>query len=97
MILLKLVPLLIIALGYGMWSRERERGTLRQVLSTGVSRTTLSMAKSCADGAHFFLLMPASIVVLAVLSYLGGFDAQTLWRLLGLCVAYGIYFSILQR
>ena len=95
MILLKLVPLLIIALGYGMWSRERERGTLRQVLSTGVSRTTLFYGKNLAlMGLIFFLLVPASIVVLAVLSYLGGFDAQTLWRLLGLCVAYGIYFSI---
>ena len=33
-ILLSLMPLLIIALGYGAWGRERERGTLRQLLST---------------------------------------------------------------
>ena len=33
--------LLIIALGYGLWSRERESGTLRQLLSTAVDRRTL--------------------------------------------------------
>ena len=35
LILLKLFPILIIAMGYGLWSRERESGTLRQLLSTG--------------------------------------------------------------
>ena len=31
--------------GYGLWSRERESGTLRQLLSTGVSRWSLFVGK----------------------------------------------------
>lgn len=94
MILLKLVPLLIIALGYGMWSRERERGTLRQILSTGVSRTALFYGKSLALlGIIALLLVPASLIVLAVLSAVGGFDTQVLGRLLSLGLAYGVYFA----
>ena len=50
-ILLELVPLLIIALGHGLWSRERERGTLRQVMSLGVERSVLFWGKSLALGA----------------------------------------------
>jgi ABC-2 type transport system permease protein len=94
-ILLKLVPLLIIALGYGMWSRERERGTLRQILSTGVSRAGLFYGKCLALlGIIAALLIPASLIVIVVLSALGGFDNQVLWRLLWLSLSYGVYFSI---
>lgn len=95
MILLKLVPLLIIALGYGMWSRERERGTLRQILSTGVSRPALFYGKTFALlGIVALLLVPISVVVISILSMLGGFDAQVLLRLVVLSAAYGVYFAI---
>lgn len=95
MILLQLMPLLVIALGYGMWSKERERGTLRQILSTGVSRRALFFGKNIALlGTVGLLLVPTSIVVLIVLSFLGGLDAQVAWRLLALTIAYGFYFGV---
>ena len=50
-VLLELVPLLIIALGHGLWSRERESGTLRQLLSVGIERQTLFWGKTLALGA----------------------------------------------
>ena len=94
-VLLQLVPLLIIALGYGLWSRERETGTLRQLLSTGVDRTTLFWGKSIALGLTLAaLLVPASFVVFAVLWAMGGGNAGTLLRLGFLVFGYSIYFTI---
>ena len=94
-VLLQLVPLLIIALGYGLWSRERERGTLRQVMSSGVNQKTLLLGKGGAlallVGA---LLAPAALVVAGVLWGLGGGDAGTASRLGMLALAYGVYFVI---
>ena len=94
-VLLQLVPLLIIALGYGLWSRERERGTLRQVMSSGVNQKTLLLGKGGAlallVGA---LLAPAALVVAGVLWGLGGGDAGTASRLGMLALAYGFYFVI---
>ncbi|MFT5435352.1 MAG: ABC-2 type transport system permease protein [Myxococcota bacterium] len=94
-VLLQLVPLLIVALGYGLWSRERERGTLRQVLSTGVNRSSLFWGKALAlfvvVGA---LLIPAAIVIIVALWWLGGGDASTVVRLGLLGVSYALYFAI---
>ncbi len=94
-ILLQLVPLLIIALGYGIWSRERERGTLRQLLSTGVQRGALFWGKclglmSLVAG----LMIPATVVVVVVLWALGSATTDTFARLALLICAYGLYFSI---
>lgn len=95
MVLLLLVPLLIIALGYGLWSRERERGTLRQLLSTGVDRSALLWGK----GAALFLvvaalMVPAGLIIGGVLWSMGGGDSSTLIRLGMLALAYSIYFGI---
>ncbi len=93
-VLLQLVPLLIIALGYGVWSRERERGTLRQLLSTGVERRVLLWGKALALtivlGA---LLLPAALLLGIGLWLMGGGDASTLLRLGLLGVAYSLYFA----
>ena len=94
-VLLLLIPLLIIALGYGLWSRERERGTLRQLLSTGVDRRSLFWGKAVAlAGVVAALLIPAALIILAVLWVLGGGDVDTLSRLALLAVSYGAYFAI---
>jgi len=94
-VLLLLIPLLIIALGYGLWSRERERGTLRQLLSTGVERRALFWGKALAlAGVVAALLIPAALIIVAVLWALGGGDGDTLTRLALLGVSYGIYFAI---
>lgn len=51
-----LMPLALILLGYGAFAREREVGTLRQVLSTGVSAAQVFVGKFLGLGAAFLLL-----------------------------------------
>ncbi|MEE2960673.1 MAG: ABC transporter permease subunit [Myxococcota bacterium] len=94
-VLLQLVPLLIIALGHGLWSRERESGTLRQLLSTGADRRTLFWGKAGALGVVIaVLLIPAALILIAVLWALSGGDSATIFRLMLLVFTYGIYFAI---
>ncbi len=94
-VFLQLVPLLIVALGYGLWSRERERGTLRQLLSTGVDRGTLMWGKAIALFVVVAcLLVPAALVIIGVLWWLGGGDGSTLVRLGMLGGGYVVYFGI---
>ena len=94
-VLLQLVPLLIIALGYGLWTREREGGTLRQLLSTGVDRGTLFWGKAIALGSILGLLMvPAALVIIVILWFLGGGDSGTFARLGLLGLGYTTYFAI---
>ncbi len=94
-VLLQLVPLLIIALGYGLWSRERERGTLRQLLSTGARRDTLLWGKAIALLIVVAgLLIPAALVIVGVLWGMGGGDGATLVRLALLALAYATYFAV---
>jgi ABC-2 type transport system permease protein len=94
-VLLLLVPLLVIALGYGVWSQERERGTLRQLLSTGVHRGALLAGK--AGGLSLVLaslLVPAGVLIVGGLWALGGGDAGTLARVGLLTLGYGLYFAV---
>ena len=95
-VLLQLLPLLIIALGYGAWSRERERGTLRQLLSTGVDRRWLLLGKASALFIIVAgLLVPAGLIILAVLWWLGGGDLGTIGRLAFLALGYSVYFCVI--
>jgi ABC-2 type transport system permease protein len=94
-VFLMLLPLLIIALGHGLWGRERERGTLRQLLSTGVDRRALLWGKITALFLVIAaLVIPAGLVIVGVLWALGGGDSGTLLRLGLLAVGYGVYFAI---
>lgn len=63
-----LVPLLVIAIGFGMWTSERERGTLRQLASLGVPPRSLLFGKTCA-----LLFSLGALLVPALL--LGGLSA----------------------
>lgn len=57
-----LAPLLLVFLGYGAVARERERGTLRQLLSQGVSARQLFAGKGLALGLiAIFVGLPAMI------------------------------------
>ncbi|MBJ7437877.1 MAG: DUF3526 domain-containing protein [Sphingopyxis sp.] len=57
-----LAPLLLIFLGYGAVARERERGTLRQLLAQGVSGRRLFAGKALALGLiAIFVGLPAMI------------------------------------
>lgn len=94
-VFLQLVPLLVIALGYGLWSRERERRTLAQVLSTGVDQRVLGRGKAIAlTAAIAGLLAPAALLIVGVLWALGGGDGDTLLRVGLLLSTYGLYFAI---
>ena len=62
-VLQHLVPLLIILLTFGALVGERERGTLRQLLATGIGRLELAMGKALGIAAALaLLLVPAAIV-----------------------------------
>lgn len=61
-VLQTLAPLLLIFLGYGALARERERGTLRQLLVQGVSGRQLLIGKALALGLVAILVgLPAMI------------------------------------
>ncbi|MXX56950.1 MAG: ABC transporter permease subunit [Gemmatimonadetes bacterium] len=67
-VLQHLVPLLIILLTFGALAGERERGTLRQLLATGVGRRELAAGKALGlSGALALLLVPAAAVGAAAL------------------------------
>ena len=63
-----LVPLLVILLTFGTLAGEREQGTLRQLLATGIGRRELAVGKALgAAGALALLLVPAAVVGAAAL------------------------------
>jgi ABC-2 type transport system permease protein len=58
-----LVPLLIVLLTFGTFAGERERGTLRPLLSLGVSRRSLASGKALGAAAPLALvLIPAAVL-----------------------------------
>ena len=67
-VLQHLVPLLIILLTFGALASERERGTLRQLLASGIGRRDLAVGKALGvAGALGLLLVPAAVVGAAAL------------------------------
>ena len=67
-VLQHLVPLLIILLTFGALAGEREQGTLRQLLATGVGRLDLAAGKALGvAGALALLLVPAAVAGAAAL------------------------------
>lgn len=72
MILQVLLPLLIIFLGFTAFSGERESGTLRQLMSVGVSRGTLLWGKAAGIGAAVLaVVIPCLLLGGAVLAMTG--------------------------
>ena len=67
-VLQNLVPLLVILLTFGALAGEREQGTLRQLLATGIGRRELAVGKALGVvGALALLLVPAAVVGAAAL------------------------------
>lgn len=66
MILQLLLPLLIIFLGFTAFSGERESGTLRQVMSMGVTNRQLLWGKALGVGAAVLIVVVPCILVGAV-------------------------------
>jgi ABC-2 type transport system permease protein len=89
-----LVPLLIIALGFGVWTSERERGTLRQVMSLGVKPRTLLAGKALGlTGALTGLLGPPALLIAAGLA-LSGAEGTAMARLVASFGVYAAYFGV---
>ena len=67
-VLQHLVPLLIILLTFGALAGEREQGTLRQLLATGIGRRNLAAGKALGvAGALGLMLVPAALTGAAAL------------------------------
>ena len=92
-----LLPLLIILLTFSMFSGEREQGTLRMVLSTGISRKHLALGKLLGLSIPLTaVLVPATIMGVIALALFGGPDSS-LWswpRVGVLLMVYLLYFAI---
>ncbi len=93
--LLVLMPLFIILTTFSAFSGEREQGTLRTVLSLGVTPRVLAAGKAAGVGLSLALvLVPAAAMALAGLSLTSGFGdwRPDAGRALVLGVAFLTYF-----
>jgi ABC-2 type transport system permease protein len=96
-ILQLLLPLLIIFLGFTAFSGERESGTLRQVMSMGVTNRQLLWGKALGVGtAVMIVVLPCIVIGAIALSMAGSVDhAEGMGtRIAALSVAYLMYAGI---
>jgi len=91
-----LIPLVIILLAFPAFAEERERGTLRQVLSLGVKPSQLGWGKALGIGWGVGLLvLPATLLgtlALALSAENGAFQSS-LPRMAVMFVSYLLYFT----
>ncbi len=92
-----LIPLFIVLMTFSAFAGEREQGTLRQILSLGVSRRALVFGKALGvANALGLILLPATIVgVMALMltsegGVLAGDPARAVW----LALIYIAYFAV---
>lgn len=84
-------PLLLVFLGYGAVARERERGTLRQMLVQGVSARALVAGKLLALGIVAGLVaLPATIAFLLIAGQPGALAGP----MLVIAAGYGAYLAL---
>jgi ABC-2 type transport system permease protein len=90
-----LAPLLIVLLTFGALAGERERGTLRQVLSLGVCPRALVLGKALGLGAALvLLLLPVALLGVVALASLPEGNAGGGWvRSAWLGGAYALYLT----
>ncbi len=85
-----LIPLLLIALGHGVFVREREARTLAPLLAQGVSGVTLYVGKALAlAGLSAALLTP-----LLIMSLIGVTSGEAIGVSLAVVVAYGAFMLV---
>lgn len=96
-----LLPLLIITLGFGSWSAEREQGTLRQVASLGVEPARMLLGKCLALGVvTLSVLVPSALCVAGFLLWGGSTGAgdaaatSGASRLAALLASYLVYCAV---
>jgi ABC-2 type transport system permease protein len=78
-----ITPLLLILIGYGSVVRERERGTLLQLVAQGVSPSTLIKGKALAIGG--VAALAATPLLIAVLWLVISYPSELLSALVMLC------------
>ncbi len=91
-----LVPLLIILLAFSAFAGERERGTLRQLVSLGVPSRKLALGKALGVAAALALvLIPATILAAVLLAGLrtGESFGEAALRFITLSGSYLLYFA----
>ncbi len=85
-----LIPLLIVLLAFSSVAGERERGTLRYLMSSGIKPIAIFSGKSTA----ILLLLVALLPVVLAGVFFAGVDGQipdSPWRVGILVIAYGVY------
>ena len=93
-VLQHLVPLLIILLAFGALAGEREQGTLRQVLASGVSRRQLVAGKAVGVASALGLLVVPAAVLGSVALVMGSTATGSLaGRTAVLALVYLAYFG----
>ena len=93
-----LLPLVIVLLGFSAFSGEREQGTLRQLMSLGVSTRALALGKALGITAALSLILaPATVMAIIALAWSSGTGllAGDPLRTLVLAGVYGAYFLLL--
>ena len=91
-----LLPLLIVLLAFGAFAAERENGTMRQVLSLGVPKTTWALGKMLGLVAALgVLLLPAILLGVAALALASSATsfAESLPRMALMGAGYALYFG----
>ncbi len=91
-----LIPLVIILLTFAAFAGEREAGTLRQLLSLGLSKGHLVMGKALGiTTALGMLLAPASAIGVVALALVSddGLLAQSVSRMILMALGYLLYFG----
>lgn len=89
-----LLPLLIIFLTFASFTRERERGTLKLLISQGISFRTITWGKILAYSLMLVVvLLPflLGIVALSLLGYQSQTTTDVIGRTVGLLLIYGVY------
>lgn len=87
-----ILPLVILAASYDLWSRERERGVAAMVLSQPVALGSLIAVKALARG--FVVLVPAMVIILAVAAWAGARELSGLTALALTVLAYGAFWLV---
>ncbi|MEJ7558138.1 MAG: DUF3526 domain-containing protein [Pedobacter sp.] len=92
-----LIPLLIIFLCFSSFTQERENGTLKIILSQGISFKTLAWGKITAYSMLIFAILIPAILMLMVGIFTRPemmFTEDIFWRISFLLISYSLYFFI---
>ncbi len=87
LVIVFLLPLLILAATYDLWSRERERGVAAMVLSQPVTIGSLIATKVLARG--MVVVLPSTIIILGVAIWAGAREPIGIAALALTILAYG--------